>query len=317
MTAAAIADRLQALCLAELLPHTRLTVVQRPVGPYLLKREDDLWLGGNKLRKAASLIPWLRHQGCQTVALIGGAYSNHVVAMAQLLPQYGFGVHAFLRGEPTLRPVGNQYLLQHLVPPDAVHWVPRADWQSVVVQATEWAGAHGAVVIPEGGCLPAAAAGAATLATDIWANEAHLPTPVDHLWLDAGTGLTGAATLLTDALHRPGRHYHVVLLAGDADSFMAQVAQTAAWLEVVLGVPLPLPSRIHIYVPSMAPRFGQVTPAVRAFCQGYGLQTGILPDPIYTAKLLHTLEEAMATGDYAGSHMAVHSGGQVTLLGVA
>lgn len=317
MTAAAIADRLQARCLPELLPHTRLTTVHRPAGPYLLKREDDLWLGGNKLRKAAGLIPWLRQQACQTVALIGGAYSNHVVAMAQLLPQYGFGVHAFLRGEPTLRPVGNQYLLQHLLPQDAVHWVPRAIWPSVATQVADWAVAHGAVDIPEGGSLPAAAAGAATLATDIWANETLLPAPADHLWLDAGTGLTAAATLLTDALQRPERQYHVVLLAGDAHSFRAQLAQTAEWLEAVLGTPLPIPKRLHIHIPTLAPRFGQVTPTVRAFCQGYGRQTGILPDPIYTAKLLHTLEEAMATGDYEGSHLAVHSGGQVALLGVA
>ncbi|MBX3101231.1 MAG: pyridoxal-phosphate dependent enzyme [Bacteroidetes bacterium] len=302
-------------CLPELLPATRLTPLELAGHRIWLKREDDPWLGGNKLRKASSLIPYLQQQGVPVVALIGGAYSNHVLALAQLLLQYGLTVHAFLRGEPGLAPVGNRHFLRILLPETQCHWVPRSRWAEVHTLATAWAQEVGAALVPEGGFHAAAVPGAATLALDIARNEAAMTQAFAHLWLDAGTGLTAAATLLTDALRCPHRHYHVVLLAEDAHAFRQKLLQVQDWLQRYLGRPVPVPASLHLHLPVWDTRFGKVSAKGTRYLQDFARQYGILLDPVYTLKLLATAEQWIATQADPGQVLVVHSGGQPALSG--
>lgn len=265
------------------------------------KREDLALngLGNNKLRKAHSLLPALLARQPAGLALIGGAYSNNVLALATLATAQAVPVHAFLRGEPTLRNEGNLQRLRGLLPEEHLHWVARTDWAEVEQIAGIWAEAQGYALVPEGAFQPQAIPGAATLAADIARNEQELGLRFSHVWLDAGTGLTAIATLLADA--GAGRHYHIVLVAGTTEEF-EQILKQIVQMQPTLLPPYTL------YMATLAPGFGRITAAVRAYAATFAQEQGIQPDLVYTASLLATAQPHLA--GLQGEVLLVLSGGQ-------
>jgi 1-aminocyclopropane-1-carboxylate deaminase len=80
--------------------------------PQLLIYRDDLnhpTLSGNKLHKLAPNIQFARQQCCETLASFGGAYSNHLHALAWACKEQGLNSIGLVRGElhqnltPTLK----------------------------------------------------------------------------------------------------------------------------------------------------------------------------------------------------------------------
>jgi len=269
---------------------------------FYAKREDQILdgLGANKLRKASSLFPSLL-AGRAGVVLVGGAYSNQLLAYTRLLRQHAprIDIRLVVRGEPELRPVGNLAQLRALLPPQAFHWQARSSWNQAPHAARQLAEQLGSyAVIPEGSFMPQAVAGAATLAQDIQRNEAESGLHFGHIWLDAGTGLTAMATLLA----LPDRHYHMIELAADPLPFAQRLAQVAHWM----GQDVPA-LHYSLYRPGLAPRFGQVTQAVRDYAARFRAETGIQPDWVYTTKLLATALPLLNT--QAGTQLLVLSGG--------
>ena len=98
-----------------------------------VKREDELGFGisGCKFRKYRTLLPYIRAKGCKEVVLIGGAYSNHIFSLAQLLIENGIRPILLLKGPKPLKNVGNFLFLQMLLPPNSFHWIPKEEWGDV------------------------------------------------------------------------------------------------------------------------------------------------------------------------------------------
>ena len=115
----------------------RLKFISKPNAFVWVKREDELGFGvsGSKLRKYQSLIPYIKQQSAKQVVLIGGAYSNHIVSLTQLLIEEGIVPYLFLRGDQPPIYQGNFLLTSLLVPAEQIHWIKRADWQHVDIEA--------------------------------------------------------------------------------------------------------------------------------------------------------------------------------------
>lgn len=276
-------------------------------------REDESGFGisGTKRRKMASLIPWLQLHQIDQVAVIGGANSNHVVAVAQALNEAKIRVQGFLLEGRESPKRGNAMLASLLIPEEQITWIARSEWADVEQIAAEWARMQNGNVffIPEGGnCLPSVP-GAATLAYS-WALSE--PDRFQHVWLDAGTGLTAAtAILMSGALSWSGT-IHVVLTAGDETSFLAQLEQTSDWWKECFGIEVH-PCNVELHIPPTARSFGSVNATVWQEVTKIAREEGILADPVYTAKLVLTMKQEMRP--FAGTHLLVHGGGGTGMMG--
>src|SRR5689334_20163693 len=94
-----------------------------------VKREDELPFGA-KGRKYRSLIPWIIAQKPKQVILLGGPFSNHVVALAQVLLENGIEPIPLFIGRQSEQPMGNQFLTSLLVPRNKWNWGERQKYLS-------------------------------------------------------------------------------------------------------------------------------------------------------------------------------------------
>src|SRR3546814_379736 len=74
-----------------------------------VKRDDELGCGisGSKLRKYASLIPYLIHKGIKHLIIIAGPQSNNLLAALQIARELKLELTAFLLKPRNLEIQGN------------------------------------------------------------------------------------------------------------------------------------------------------------------------------------------------------------------
>ena len=285
-----------------------------------LKREDETGFGisGNKQRKYASLIPFLREQEFQEVGVIGGAHSNHVSGMLQLLNEHRIRAHLFLKESHNDHRGGNRFLIELLSTPDQIQWIAHEDWPRVVSIARDYFERKetAGYVIPEGGSCGPAWAGACTLMHDIIRNEEEHGFSFDQIFIDAGTGFMASSLVWMNAILQRSSHIHVVLVAGNEESFRRQLIRTQPYFPIPIHNLLPesLPE-YTVHFPTTAKAFGSVNQTLRQAIKRYAQTEGVLTDPIYSAKLLYTAEHFLQKHTRLGNVLLIHSGGGTGLMG--
>lgn len=269
-----------------------------------VKRDDELGFGitGTKFRKYRSLVPFLVEGRFDEVALIGGANSNHIVGLIQLLREERLPFRLYLRGEATESLRGNRLLTTLIAGSSIIRWIARRDWPHVYEIAQDDVKSRKCFIIPEGAFCQQALPGAMTLADDILANERELKQTFSHVFLEAGTGLSAMALL--QGL-RPSQHIHIVLLAGTEEEFLHRLKG----LEISVHAPYTL------HRPSFGRSFGSVGKAVLEAVQLLAHSEGILTDPIYSAKLFLTAKELITSQKFEGQALIIHGGGGLALAG--
>ncbi len=261
-----------------------------------VKREDELGFGitGPKLRKYSSLIPFFLQEKMNEVVVVGSAYSNHVMGISQLLIENGIRPILYLLGNKDYPVEGNLLFTKLLT--DSIRWVSREEWPHVLeIAKAEQEG----FVLPEGGFLPQALPGAMTLATDIARNEEELGFSFDHIFIDAGTGLSAIGLLLggVNAL------VHVLLLADGEKQFLDKLHTFSE-----------NPSqRFVLHRPKNARSFGSVNRAVFDEIQFLAKNEGFFTDPIYSAKLFLETRLLLSQNMIQGTKLIIHSGGAHSL----
>lgn len=297
---------------------------QAPEAPCYIKREDELSAGivGSKLRKYLSLLPALERDGVTHVILIGGAHSNNVMSLSQLLIERGIGVSACLRQPGSRELVGNHMLLKMLVDRRRIRYLDHLEWPKAEQIAAQWAEemrlqGEKTVVIAEGGDHPDVLPGILTLAADIRRNEAQAGISFQQIWSDAGTGITTIGLLLgLQLLGMSDRQVQITLIAGDEEGFLNRYRQYRQWLEMDLGTPLSGDSPpIRFLIPATARSFGSVNTRLLNETIDIARQTGILMDPVYSAKHLYTVKCAMAEQPPNGPQLILYNGGPLGLCG--
>jgi len=251
-------------------------------GPgFYLKRDDELSsaVSGSKLRKYASLIPYLLKNGAKDIAIIGSTQSNNVVGLSSALIEHGMCPHLFLLEHHTRELQGN-FALTSLFGCQ-ITWVSRKDWKDVYQIAGEdyqW-------VIPEGADHPAAVDGSGTLVDDIIRNENDLGITFDRIFLDSGSGSTARSTLKRLSELGVEKEVHVVEMSRETK-----------------------PINCHVHRSAIAASFGSINRAVIQWVERVARQEGVLVDPIYSAKLFATVDHLHREHPFTGNTLLVHSG---------
>jgi 1-aminocyclopropane-1-carboxylate deaminase/D-cysteine desulfhydrase-like pyridoxal-dependent ACC family enzyme len=307
------------------MPHSRIHLIKsisKPGAQIYIKRDDELGFGitGTKLRKYQSLLYYIKNQGIKHAVLIGGAYSNNIVSLSQLLIEQGVVTHLFLRGDRVPAYKGNFLLTSLLIPSERIYWLKRDEWEKAESQAQALARKlpSPSIVIPEGACMIEALPGSLSLGTDILRNEQEHNLLFDHIFIEAGTGLAAIGLILGFKIYRKTAQIHILLLADNKDGFLKKLESfyqhlfskyqvKIDWDELIQG--------IHFYHPSTAPSFGTTNKQVFDAIIQIARQDGILTDPIYSAKLLMTAKHTILTSEMVGNILIIHSGGGLALMG--
>lgn len=275
-----------------------------------IKREDLLHpqLGGNKFYKLDGHLRAFRQSGASSLLSFGGAFSNHLHALAAAGHELGIATVGVVRGEasallsPTLcdaRAMGMQ--LEFVTRAD-YRRKGEADWQARL--RARFADSYW---IEEGAGDARGAAGCA-----VWVRGALALAPwrPDALCLAAGTGATAAGVLAASPVP-----VHAFLALKGATGELAATRQKILALAQALLAPgstdpgtLPslfLESNYH------CGGYARFPGELRQFMAGFEAETGVPLDPVYTAKLFWGIAHMARSGFWRpGTRILVlHTGG--------
>ena len=273
-------------------------------GVRLLLWRDDLLnpdLPGNKARKLKYNLQEATWEGFTDLLTFGGAYSNHLAAVAAAGRLFGFATIGLVRGEEH-QPL-NSTLARCQADGMQLHYLDRTTYRrrtepAFLAEIQQQFGHP--YLLPEGGTNALALRGVAELI-----GELRQHTDFDAVAVAAGTGgtLAGLALGLAEARY-PARVIGVAALKG-ADFLRAEIdtlTQAAAG------------QRLTNYELHTGYHFGgyaKLPPELREFIQQFEADSGVLLDPIYTGKLLFGVLD-LIDKDYftpGSTVVAVHTGG--------
>lgn len=278
----------------------------------LIKRDDYLAPApgdpfcGNKWRKLKYNLLHAREQPYNALLSFGGAYSNHIAALASAGRWLGYPTIGVIRGEE----VHNHTLSRAREDGMQLIFVSRTDFRAYSGLADYWQQRFpGAYVLPEGGSNELALPGCAELAQEVYQQLGDCWPTVLAVACGTGGTLTGMARGIRplcgpQAVGPKPQLMGVSVLKG---RFMTQaVHDRMATLEADTCWP-----HWHIEEDFHQGGYAKTTPALLHFMAEMEQLHGLLLDPVYTSKLLFGLFSLLAQGRFeAGSTVvAVHSGG--------
>jgi 1-aminocyclopropane-1-carboxylate deaminase/D-cysteine desulfhydrase-like pyridoxal-dependent ACC family enzyme len=263
-----------------------------------IKREDLLGglFNGSKQRKIQTLIEDIKNRSPKRVVIKGSIQSNFIVAFVQqLIPLQIPFIIAFSRYPEKRDLKGNYFFLEKMIQNENIFLI-----DNYTPQEEEY-------VIEEGGDQLQGYLGLLNLATEL--KEQMKATPFDHIWIDAGTGSTAACLLygLQECEKKPT--LHVVSMHDDEKTFIQKMTKIKLLLDTHFGKQSQDLSFFQFYRPPTAKSFGSVNQTVLKTIRMVAKESGILLDPIYTAKLFITA----CNHPLEGTVCFLHSGGTLSL----
>lgn len=257
-----------------------------------LDRLHPLW-GGNKVFKLLPNLHRAEALGLRRVISFGGAYSNHLHALAAWGAEHGVQTVGIVRGEaparpgPTLRELHERGM--------HIRHVSRTEYRrrhepAWVAQVTREL--MPALVIPEGGDNAEGFAGCRELGRSI----AALAGGWDVIALACGTGTTLAGVVAGSGAFVLG-----VAALRDAAGITARAAAHLA----------PTVRRFHVLDRFAGRGFARIDAELAAFMAQFTQRNGVPLDPVYTGKLFLGLHTLVGEGRFPpGTRvLALHTGG--------
>ncbi|MEM8887471.1 MAG: pyridoxal-phosphate dependent enzyme [Bacteroidota bacterium] len=283
-----------------------------------VKREDETGfsVSGTKRRKYASLLPMLERKQIKQVILLGGEHSNHLPAIIQLLRERGIGFKVCVKESHQAQKKGNRFLLHLLIHEEEIEYLDSQAWKNAEEYLLNTYG-NEAFILPEGASCKASLAGAASLSLDIRRNEEEHDLAFDHIFLDAGTGMSSAGMILAQSQVKHPAHIHVVLMAGEKEEFQQQLQSYARDWQEIFGEEVREFPPLHLYYPQSGKSFGSINQEVLKTIRQMARKEGLLLDPVYNAKLFQSALQQINKQQMKGNICIVHSGGGSGLMGFA
>ncbi|NND15368.1 MAG: 1-aminocyclopropane-1-carboxylate deaminase/D-cysteine desulfhydrase [Eudoraea sp.] len=259
-----------------------------------VKREDLLHpvISGNKFRKLKYNLELARERGSTTLLTFGGAYSNHILATACAGKESGFQTIGVIRGEeiidkwqenPTLSKAQAYGMQFRFVSRDDYRRKDDPNWLE------EFLGnSNDVYVIPEGGSNFPGVKGCEEILTP--SDKTY-----DYICCAVGTGGTIAGIVNSSDPGQPVIGFPVLRTSGITKDIRRYISQTNLTLE-------------HSY------HFGgyaKATSSLIQFMNSFRENTGILLDPVYTAKLFFGIFDMIKNEKFPRESkiLAIHTGG--------
>ena len=276
------------------------SILTKVSAPCLDREQVELWMkrddllhpivSGNKWRKLKYILNHALSLGAIKIVSMGGAYSNHLHALAYIGYRLGIQTEGFIRGEPQSNPTLSDLRRwgMHL------HFVSREDYRNLR-QYKDWNSLPGidtgAYWLPEGGSVDLALQGVAELVSEI-------DIPYDVVCCPCGTGTTLAGII--EAV-RPGVQV-IGFSALKGGSFLkrdveALLTQSRENWDIVTDY--------HFG------GFARTRPELIEFIEQFLNESSVLLEPIYTGKMFYGIYDLIEKGFFPAGRriVAMHTGG--------
>ncbi|WP_031526710.1 1-aminocyclopropane-1-carboxylate deaminase/D-cysteine desulfhydrase [Dyadobacter crusticola] len=272
-------------------------------GVQVFVKRDDLVhpeVSGNKWRKLKFVLKETRELGVGRVLTFGGAYSNHLYAVAAAGREMGLETIGVVRGE---QPAEESATLKFCrLKGMQLHFVSRGEYKQR--QAPDFLARLSVqfgkpYIIPEGGTTSLALPGVRELVTEVAIQLGKSP---DYYCVAAGTGGTAAGILSSGAnlLAFP-------VLKGDG--FLRDDILN-------LTKDLATPGSLELHTDYHFGGYAKWNPELLAFIDDFKTSFGIQLEQVYTGKMFYGLFDLIQKGHFPKGSVivAVHTGGLQGLL---
>lgn len=275
-----------------------------------IKRDDLLHLkgfplfSGNKWRKLKYNLIEASKQNTDRLITFGGAFSNHIAAVAEAGNLLGFQTHGIIRGEPTfpLNPTLGKAVMNGM----DLHYINRSAYREKTSSAwfKSWiTNFSDYYLIPEGGTNQLALSGVAELMDEVHAEKDIQP---DYICVACGTGGTLAGVIKGLAPRENALGFSV--LKGD---FMEKAVQ-----DLLHSTNISFPNNWSIIGDYHFGGYAKFTTELIDFMNRFKSTHAVPLDPVYTGKLFFGVMDLIQKQYFKpnSSILILHTGG---LQGVA
>ncbi len=274
-----------------------------PEGSYSLSilREDQLhpFVSGNKFRKLKYILEDARKMGDDTLLTFGGAFSNHIAAVAAAGRELGLHTLGVIRGEelqtkvsqnPTLRFASECSMRLHFVTRNAYK---RKEEPSFIAGLRKKFGAF--YLIPEGGTHTLAVKGCEEILSEMTANFDYICVPV-------GTGGTISGIINASEAHQ-------TVLGYSALKGTFQHAEIKKYTQK---------TNYQLIDDYCFGGYGKIDSTLVRFINEFKANHDIPLDPVYVGKMFFGILEGMKNKKFKENSriLAVHTGGLQGIAGM-
>jgi len=270
-----------------------------PFNNLFVKRDDliDPYISGNKWRKLKYILLSAQKEHKSHLITFGGAYSNHLVATAAAASRCGLKSTAFVRGEP----VKNEMLMLCSLFGMKLIFIDRESYKNKKHLFEKHFGDDDqAFFIDEGGASLEATIGCAEIIDE-------LPEHYDHIFCAAGTGTTAAGLLKGIQNQNLKTKLHII-----------PVLKGGSFIREEIERYTPLSEHLHLHLDYHFGGYAKTTSELIEFIKLFTAKTGLLIDPVYTAKMFYSIIDLQKQGVIGSNDkiLAIHTGGLLGMLGM-
>ena len=259
-----------------------------------MKREDLLHptISGNKMRKLKYNLEQARLENKRTLVTFGGAYSNHISAVAAAGKEFGFRTIGVIRGDELAAMVSLNPTLE-FASKSGMHleFINRGAYAAKdlsQLQILKNIGLDDCYVLPEGGSNRLAVRGC---------EEVLVPADnrFDYICCAVGTGATMAGIINSSAQHQRVLGFPALKGEGFEKGINLYTDKTN-WQLI---------SDYHFG------GYAKISPELVDFMNDFKQTAGIVLDPVYTSKMVFGVMDMIKKGYFArGSRiLMIHTGG--------
>jgi 1-aminocyclopropane-1-carboxylate deaminase len=259
-----------------------------------LKREDRLHkvVSGNKFRKLKYPLQDFIQSGKKTILTFGGAYSNHIAAVAEAGHLLGIKTVGLIRGEelesvvssnPTLRFATKRGMKLIFISREDYRLKENPDILERYIDSP-----HDYYILPEGGTSGLAVRGCEEILTSE-------DTQFDYVCVSAGTGGTFAGIINSLQSSQFGLGFSALKGTFQKETISAYSTNT----------------NFEISDAFCFGGYAKIDSELVRFINNFKKSTGILLDPIYTGKMMFGILKLMEDGYFRKNSriLAIHTGG--------
>ena len=251
-------------------------------GEVWMKRDDLIhpFISGNKWRKLAPLIALAKEREMKTLVSFGGAWSNHLLALAAAANLHHLKSKAYVRGDTIDNPVLSQCRSLGM----ELEFLDRESYREIRSKLDHLTFKSDELWIPEGANCKEAHAGMQTLWMEL--NQSY-----DIVLDSVGSG-TSVRGLFES---KPSETRLLGIMAVKDTALAAQLRSEG----------------LEIFEEYAGKGFARVDTNLLELCARFREETGIVLDPVYTSKQWRALLDLIDKGIIRGKRILfIHSGGQ-------
>lgn len=265
-----------------------------PKGSELYIKRDDLIdpiISGNKWRKLKFNLIKAHSENKTKLVSFGGAYSNHLLALASAAAKFNFQSYAFVRGDEETQKESEMLVFARLLGMNIIK-VSREDYQHKKQLFEKYFGKdEQAFFIDEGGMSVEGAMGCEEIIEE-------LKDEYTDIFLASGTGCTTAGIVNSIQKKKLNTKVHSVVVHKGITEVEENINHLLNYSS---------PSTLY-QLHSTNHRYGKLDPEATKFSIQFQRNTGILLDPIYTAKAMKSCYDYINQNE-GKKILFIHTGG--------